>query len=435
MEIVHWVGDDERRVEVSAAVVANLVPLVGVLAFGWRAATLVAVYWFELAVVGFWGLVRALFAGQPSEFDRNGLVVGVLADRSAALSLPWTGVGIQLSTLPVLVVLGPMVAAIWFVTGAVTVGPLGDRALDPSAITTVTYAIMAMFSIEGGRTGLEYFYRGGYREHSAQTAIQPIFLRCCVLLFVGMGTSVFAATADPTVARGESLSAVDPSIAGSALVVSIVLVKLGIDLVSVYRDRLATWGESHGLGHVTGAESSAGNEDDADDEITAIETVPRTDIRVRPPIRARLLATAAHLRRFPGAWFIGVLLGLGALLFATGRAWTIVAGLAVLSVFVPLLLLHLDYWLRYGGVEYRVDDDSVLAYDRLFDDPLWRVAAWDERDVRVERDRLDRLFGTETVVIELADRELRLPGLRDATPILDVFAHRRPAQEAASATT
>ncbi|MFC3957533.1 DUF6498-containing protein [Halovivax cerinus] len=409
-----------------AVLVTNLVPLVGVLAFGWRAATLVVIYWFELAVVGVWALVRALFAGRPSEFDRDALLVGVFADRSAAFPLPRTDVGIQLSTLPVLVVLGPMLAAIWFGTGVVAVGPLGDRALDPAVIETVLYAILTIFCIEGGRTALEYFFRGGYHEYSAQTAIQPIFVRCCVLLFVGMGASFAAAVADPSVARDDSLSAVDPSIAGTALVVSIVLVKFGFDLLAIYRDRLTRLGNSLGLDHLTSGASSAG------DESTVVEVVPRADRRVRPPVGGRLIATTAHLRRFPGAWLVGAFPGVLALLFAIGGLWPIVAGLAVLSVSVPILLVHLDYWLRYGGVEYRIDDGSIVAYDRLFQSPLWRIDAWDEADVRVERDRLDAVFDTTTVVIELTDRAVSLPGLRDPDPILAVFDHRFPRSELAS---
>lgn len=266
MHVADVVRADGRRSELLAVVIANLVPLVGVLTFGWRAATLVTIYWFELAVVAVWALVRALFAGRPSDFDRDALLIGVLADRSVALPLPLTGVGIQLSTLPVLVVLGPMLALIWFVTGAVTVGLLGDRALDPALVETVTYAALALFCIEGGRTTFGYVYGGGYREHSAQTAIQPVFVRCCVLFFVGMGAAFLAANADPAITRDESLSAADPSIAGTALVVSIVLVKFGFDLVGVYRDRLVALGESYGLS--LAATAGLQTPDDVDTDLT-----------------------------------------------------------------------------------------------------------------------------------------------------------------------
>ncbi len=57
--------------EASAVLVVNLVPLVGVLVFGWNAATLVAIYWFELAVMSFWAVVRAVFAGRPRSSCRR----------------------------------------------------------------------------------------------------------------------------------------------------------------------------------------------------------------------------------------------------------------------------------------------------------------------------------------------------------------------------
>jgi len=87
----------------------------------------------------------------------------------------------------------------------------------------------------------------------------------------------------------------------------------------------------------------------------------------------------------------------------------------------------LDSLIRYGPLEYRIDDDedpSIVAYDRLFGGVLWRIEPWDEEDLRVECDRIDRRTGTRSVVVELRDREIRLPRLADAEPVLDVFDRR-----------
>jgi len=325
------------------------------------------------------------------------LLVGMVASLFAAAADPSVARGESLSTVD------PSIA--------VTVGPLGERALDPAVVETVMYAILAIFCLEGGRTGVEYFYRGGYREHSSQTAIQPILVRCGVLLLVGMVASLFAAAADPSVARGESLSTVDPSIAGTALVGSIVLVKLGFDLGGIYSDRISGFGSSP-----------------EDAEGVAIEGVPEdidanpaTDRRVRPWIGRRLLATRAHWFRSGAAWKLGGFLACFGFLFAVGGAWWIAAGILVFASSLTVFLVHLDYWLRYGSVEYLVDGDSLLAYDRLFDDPLWRIEAWDESDVRVEHDWVDRRLGTTTVVVDLPDRTVRLPRLRNPAPIIAVF--------------
>lgn len=416
MDVIERAQVDGPRSEVLAVVVANVVPLVGVLAFGWRAATLVTIYWFELAVMIFWALVRALFAGRPSDFDREALILGVLADRSAALPLPRTVVRIQLSTLPVLVIVGPVLGLLWFAAGIVTVGVLGDRALEADVIETATVATLAVFCVEGGRTTLEYFYRQGYRDHSAQTVVGDVFWKGAVLFFVGLFTSFFAALADPAVATDESISNVDPTIVGVPLLVGIVLVKFGIDLAGVYRDQLRAFGKKYGMDLKETTDPPTHDD---------IDTSLETHRRVRPPVSGRLLATVSHAGRFPTAWVVGVFPAVFAILLAIGGVRTLAAGLATVAVAVPLLLLHVDYWLRYAGVEYRVDADAtaIVASDRLFRVPLWHVDAWDESGVRLERDLIDRWLGTTTVVVERPDPDgdLQLPRLSEVEPILEVF--------------
>jgi len=65
--------------ETIAVTVANALPLVGVAAFGWDLAALVFLYWFELGIISFWALVRAVFAARPSELDSELLIAGALA--------------------------------------------------------------------------------------------------------------------------------------------------------------------------------------------------------------------------------------------------------------------------------------------------------------------------------------------------------------------
>jgi hypothetical protein len=113
------------------------------------------------------------------------------------------------------------------------------------------------------------------------------------------------------------------------------------------------------------------------------------------------------------------------LLFIIGRVWDIVFALVGVSLIVPIGLLTIDYGLRYGGVGYWISKDDIVAHDRLFRTRLWRIEAWDEGGLRVERGRLHGLLNTSTAVIECADQELWLPHLQDSDPILDVF-DRRP---------
>jgi hypothetical protein len=161
-----------RRPRALSVAVATLFPLVGVVALGWNAAALLTLYWFELGIASGWALVRALFAGRPSAIERSGLLVGPLAQRRAGLSVPRTGVEIRASSLLVLPVAAPILAVLWAVVGTLTVGVVADGGLAPDALDTVTLAVLAVFVGEGATTLVEYFGRGEYRDHSAQTAIQ-----------------------------------------------------------------------------------------------------------------------------------------------------------------------------------------------------------------------------------------------------------------------
>ena len=146
---------------------------------------------------------------------------------------------------------------------------------------------------------------------------------------------------------------------------------------------------------------------------------------LRPALLGRLLGGIPAVIRHPNAAVAGLFTGVIALLFATGRVWSIATPLVAVAVVVPFGLTSADHWLRYAGVEYRVDGDAVVAHDRLFRQPLWRVEPWDERSLRVEHDWLDGRLGTETVIVELGDDTLRLPHLEDPEMVLATF-DRRP---------
>jgi hypothetical protein len=98
--------------------------------------------------------------------------------------------------------------------------------------------------------------------------------------------------------------------------------------------------------------------------------------------------------------------------------------LVAVSFAVPMGLLTLDYWMRYGGIEYRVSGDAIVAYDRLFRTRLWRIEPWDESGLHIERGRLHGWLDTSTVVIECSDREIHLPHVSNPEPIIDVFDRR-----------
>jgi hypothetical protein len=419
------VGRIRRRFspELLAVIVANTLPIVGIVALGWNVVALVVLYWIELAVSFCFALLRATFAGRPSEYgrpsedDSDPPILGALRRKRASLSLPWTEVGIRLSTLPVLVFAVPFMSAVWFFAGVVTVGIVAPESPDSGMVETVVIAGFGVFLTELARTGFEYFYRGGYREHSAQTALQGELFRGVAIGIGGLAIAFLAAVVSGSVAADEPISSLDPSVVGTPVLIGIVLVKLAFDLADVYSDRLVELDESSSFR--LGFAYEPPTEEPIDTSLSADAT------RLRPGLRARVLGGITQLGRQPGAWLIGVFPFLIGVLLALGQLWVIVVALLVLSVVLPVLVAQVDYWLRHGWVEYRTDGDAVVAYDRLFRTPLWRVEPWDETGLRVERDRVDAWLDTATVVIELPGTERRLPQLPDVDPILETF-DRRP---------
>jgi len=404
-----------RRPRALSVAVANLLPLVGVVSLGWNAAALMTLYWFELGVASSGAVFRALFAGRPSDLDRDGLIAGPLAQRRVGLSIPRTGVQVRLSSLLVLPIVVPVLAVVWLFVGAFTVGVTADAGLGQEAIGTVALATLAVFVGEGATTFVEYFGRGEHREHSAQTAIRGVFARGGAI-FLGAVFTVMV-VAGGTLDGDAPISALDPSTIGLPLLLGIVAVKAAFDLGGLYGDRLAAFDESSALD--LGFSYDPPPRSPVDGSLAGpVETV-------RQPGRARLAGPLRTPFDHPGLWYVGGGLALVGLLFAFGGNWATTLALFAAAVAVPLGLAAVDHELRHGLVEYRAGDDALVARDRLFGVPLWRVEAWEETGLRVRRTGLDRRLDTETVVIELRDDELRVPGLADSEPVLDVF-DRRP---------
>lgn len=403
-----------RRPRAFAFLVSNLLPLVGVVTLGWNAAALMTLYWFELGIASFWAVVRALFAGRPSEIERDVLISGPLAQRRVGLSIPRTSLRVRLSSLLVLPIAAPILAVVWLFVGGLTVGVVADGGLPPAALDTVSLAIVAVFVGEAATTLVEYLGRGEYRDHSAQTAIQGVFTRGAAIFLGALFTVTVVGAA--TLEDDAPIAALDPDAVGLPLLLGIVAVKAAFDLAGLYGDRLAALDESSALD--LGFSYDPPAPEPVDGSVAApVQTV-------RHPRRARLAGAAMTVAGHPGLWYLAAIPALVATLFAVGGDPATAVVLAAVAVAVPLGLAALDHELRYGLVTYRAGDGALVARDRLFGVALWRVEPWDETDLRVTRGRLDRRLGTETVVIELRDDEYRIPGLSDPEPVLSVFDRR-----------
>jgi hypothetical protein len=69
---------------IGSLIVANLVPLLGVLAWGWDLWTILAVYWAENGIVGLWNIPKILRAEGPSPVSPATARVGVVSRSGVA---------------------------------------------------------------------------------------------------------------------------------------------------------------------------------------------------------------------------------------------------------------------------------------------------------------------------------------------------------------
>ena len=410
---------DASRSAAAAVGVANLLPLVGVVALGWDATTLVTLYWFELGVVAAFAVLRGVFAGRPSEFDTNVLVFGAIVEKRLSLPVPRTGVRVHLSSLFTLAVLVPFLAVLWAVTGPTLLARDGAEGVRPETIGTALFAAVGIAAAEALRTAVDYFHRGGYRDESAGTAVRGVLLRMAVLLLVGFFVVplVMAAVADDTDAPIGEVA--EPTTFGPIVLGLAVFVKFAFDVAALYGDRLVAFDESTEADFGWAYEPPARERD--------LDPGSDPDRRLRPTRIGRVLGHPLAGIRRPGGWVLAAFLATATLLAAISGETPLAVGLGLLAVTAPVTVPALDSLIRYGPLEYRIDadeDPSIVAYDRLFGGVLWRIEPWDEEDLRVECDRIDRRTGTRSVVVELRDREIRLPRLADAEPVLDVFDRR-----------
>jgi hypothetical protein len=241
-----------------SVLVANGLPVAGLLAFDTSAAALVVFYWLELGVVMTWAAVRALFAGElPGEeterepfsgpqwatlrvvlpsrvFDDSG--EDPTSDdsgwRSRQIPVPGTDVGIYLGTVPGLVVVVFLLTVVWVGFGGVVAGPVVAAAKVPATPTWPLTGAGVVFLSEGSRTVVEYFHRGGYRETSVWTAARGVFYEGLVLAGAGLLVllSVYASTEGEPVGLERAAS--------GPVMFTVVLLKFLVDLTAYYLARL-----------------------------------------------------------------------------------------------------------------------------------------------------------------------------------------------------
>jgi hypothetical protein len=158
---------DDRDVPPSALVLiaANLVPLVGVVAFDWTVFSVLLLYWCENVVIGAFNVLKILLA-QPQSLGTNALKVFLI---------PFFVVHYGMFTL----VHGIFVLTLF--------GPGGRVSPTPAAFAHavrdagIWYGVLAVFLSHAFSFALNYLAQGEFRRASPQVLMMQPYARVVVL--------------------------------------------------------------------------------------------------------------------------------------------------------------------------------------------------------------------------------------------------------------
>ena len=201
-----------RGASVLALIVANAIPVIGVLFFGWSLMTILVLYWVENGIVGLWNIPRMLLA-RGAEPGTAGVPRAVLSGGCQRLvmitffivhyGIFWLGHGFLLAFL----------SGFGLFRGALDAGsvgfdpigggfPLGPGSgggsfgtVDPGAIA---FAGAVMFVSHGISFVLNYVGRGEYLRTTALSRMAAVYGRVIVLhLAILLGGFAIAAVGAP----------------------------------------------------------------------------------------------------------------------------------------------------------------------------------------------------------------------------------------------
>jgi Family of unknown function (DUF6498) len=224
-----------------ALVLANLVPLVGVVFFGWSLWTILVLYWIENGIVGVWNIPRMLLArgsilaGLGSQFGfarrvgvelmsepaglRSELAAGAPADESSGAGLPlgaraglaaffvihygifWLGHGFFVLLLPTFLGMRASIDAMPAIdpeTGLPMLGVVGGtNAFGTIVWSSVAIGAVALFLSHGVSFVVNYVGQREYLRRSAISQMAAPYGRVVVLhltiLFGGFAIVLFGA--------------------------------------------------------------------------------------------------------------------------------------------------------------------------------------------------------------------------------------------------
>ena len=218
--------DASSPVAVGALVVANLLPLAGVLWFGWGVFDVLAVYWVESGVVGLLNVPKILLARGESEGDAtftatvNGRPLDLSGPDESALV---DGPRVYAANVPVAAFFVVHYGIFWVVHGVFVLFGLPAFAGASVGRVDVGAALLggaAMVASHAGSFVVNFVGREEYRDVSSARQMSAPYRRVFVLhLTVVFGASLVVSFGSPVV-----------------LVALLVALKTGFDAVSHLRE-------------------------------------------------------------------------------------------------------------------------------------------------------------------------------------------------------
>lgn len=210
-----------------ALLIANAIPLVGVLFFDWSLWTILVVYWLENGIIGFWNVPRILLAGGPLITEaalvpraRDGLTVVVKMAKAGLSESGRAGLagfflihyGVFWVVHGVFVLSLPEVVAGFRSSAAEPGAPLAAPGAAPGAESSVAglgeilwpYVVLAAVALlisHGASFFLNYVGRGEYRRTSPAYQMMAPYPRLIVLhLTILIGGVAIATVGAPVAA-------------------------------------------------------------------------------------------------------------------------------------------------------------------------------------------------------------------------------------------
>ncbi|KTG11385.1 hypothetical protein AUR64_03780 [Haloprofundus marisrubri] len=384
---------EKRRLKLIALLALNVGPLVGVVVLDWSLVALLTVYWIELgACLGFAAL-EALFAEGKPDYDAEGfswLVIGALSEKRGRIPIPGLPLSIQIANVPAIVMTLILGGIGWLLFGGVGVGGVSEATEATMSDSESLSAGLGIIAVTIGRAvdAASYFANKEYKSVSTQKPLQS-----ALISVGGIGSAMFFG--------GGLVIAGAP---GWLILIGVFAVKLLADIIDVYRDRLEAYDERTSV--------YLGFEDKSTDwEPINMEFNESPDI-VCPNRLALLIGGVVRGLLSPAALLLVtplLLLGLLAVANPDGNLSSLLSDAVVVLVGTFAVCGVIDRLVRYLCMEYRIAG-GVVGYDRVFG-PQWRLSSDQLADAERTQTVTDRLFGTETVVVEQDDRTIRLPHL------------------------